>query len=335
MRKLIIFCIILCLLLTGCNMSKVQTRTVFAMDTVMELTVYSDSDTLMDEIENRISDLEGKLSVTKEDSDINILNTKSVSNLSEDTRRLITESLELCESTDGALDISVYPAVAAWGFTTGENRIPSQAEIDELLEKVDYTKIWIKDHLVSVPLGMQIDLGSVAKGYTGDVICAYLRVNGVSSALLNLGGNVQAFGSKPDGSDWSIAIQHPTEEAYLGILEISDKAVITSGGYERYFVGEDGETYCHIIDPETGRPSDSGLVSVTIVGERGLVCDALSTALFVMGLSEATEFWRSGEYEFEAVFVTEDGGVYITEGLEDNFTLGKEYEKQGLTVIER
>ncbi len=335
MRKLVIFCISLCLMLAGCSFCSLRSDVVFAMDTVMELTIYSDSDTVFDEVKDRISQLDNKLSVTIEGSEIQTLNSEGISNLSEDTRYLLSEALSICESTSGALDISIYPIMTAWGFTTEEYRVPSSSEIEELLQNVDHTKVVIDDNVAVVPQGIKIDLGSVAKGYTGDVICELLRENGITSALLNLGGNVQALGSKPDGSNWNIAIKHPTDEAYLGVLEISDMAAVTSGGYERYFEGDNGEIYWHIIDPQTGYPADSGLISVTVVGKSGLVCDALSTALFVMGIDEAVDYWKNGDQEFEAVFVTEDGSMYITEGLVDSFKQSDEYVKLGLTVIER
>lgn len=336
MKQLAIVCGVICLLFSGCSKEvsvEPQTRTVFAMDTIMNLTVYTESETLMDEASGRITDLENKLSVTLEGSEIHTLNTEGTSFLSEDTRALMKTALELCDSTDGALDISIYPLVTAWGFTTGEYRIPDDAELKELLDKVDYTAVELDGSNALIHNGMKIDLGSVAKGYTGDVIYGLLRDSGVTSALLSLGGNVHALGSKPDGTDWRVAVQHPTKEDYLGVLSISDVAAITSGGYERYFVGDDGATYWHIIDPATGSPVDSGLISVTIVGKNGLVCDGLSTALFVMGLEDATEYWRSGEQEFEAIFVTEDEDVYITEGLQERFTLAQAYANLNLTVI--
>jgi thiamine biosynthesis lipoprotein len=171
---------------------------------------------------------------------------------------------------------------------------------------------------------MEIDLGSVAKGYTGDRVIELLRENGVTSALLNLGGNVQALGTKPDGSPWRVAVQDPSGDGCLGVLEIDDQAVITSGGYERYFV-EDGVTYWHIIDPADGAPARSGLISVTIVGDSGLLCDGLSTSLFVMGLEDAAQFWRENG-GFEAVFVTESGQILITEGLQERFSLLEDTE---------
>ena len=336
MKKWMIFFLAFCLVLCGCSVpAKAQTRTIFAMDTVMDLTVYTGNDGLISEAINKINELEKKLSVTINGSEIHTVNTTGSCVLSDDASDLLTAALELCASTGGALDISIYPVVSAWGFTTGEYRIPEQAELEALLNNVNYSAIVLEEGVISVPNGMQMDLGSVAKGYTGDVISTFLKENGVTSALLNLGGNIQAVGSKPDGTPWRVAVQHPTEEDYLGVLSISDEAVITSGGYERYFVGEDGNTYWHIIDPATGFPVDSGLISVTIVGENGLVCDGLSTALFVMGLEKATQYWRSGVQDFEAILVTDDGKLYITEGLQAQFTLSENYEDVVLTVITR
>ena len=187
--------------------------------------------------------------------------------------------------------------------------------------------------MVTLPEGMEIDLGSVAKGYAGQLAAQMLRNSGVESALLNLGGNVQTVGAKPDGSPWQIGIKDPKGEDAMMVLSIADQAVVTSGGYERYFE-QDGQTYWHIMDPFTGHPADSGLISVTIVGDEGVVCDGLSTALFVMGLEKAADLWaQSGD--FEAVFVTASGEVYITEGLRDHFALTERYADTPVSVIER
>lgn len=308
---------------------------IFAMDTVMELTVYSENDTVLSLAADRISELESLFSVTLPDSDISRLNSNGLCTLENDTAELMKNALEICESTSGSLDITVYPIVRAWGFTTGEYRIPSDSELKALLENVDYTSLSLNGNDATLSEGMQVDLGSVAKGYTGDVLCDLFRQNGVTSALINLGGNVQTLGAKPNGSKWKIAVQHPTDnENYLGILSIENMAAITSGGYERYFIGEDGNHYCHIINPHTGKPSDNGILSVTVVGESGFLCDALSTALFVMGLDEAKEYWKSHS-DFDFIIMTADEKVYITEGLCECFTLSDAYSSLPLTVIER
>lgn len=312
------------------------TSSFFAMDTVMELTLYGD-ETQLDAAQTCVETLEAALSVTREDSEIYAINHNGSGVLSAQTADLLYQSLALCSRTDGALDLSIYPVVRAWGFTTGEYRVPDPGELAALLANVDYTRILLDmpSGRVDLPVGMEIDLGSVAKGYAGDRVTELLRENGVTSALLNLGGNVQALGAKPDGSPWRVAVRDPFGSGYAGILEITDQAVVTSGGYERYFV-EDGQTYWHILDPADGTPAHSGLASVTIVGSSGLVCDGLSTALFVMGLDSAAELWRASD-DFEAVLITEDGRIHITEGLENAFSLsdGQADDSGLLTVIRR
>lgn len=298
---------------------------VFAMDTVMNLTTYGGSDQLLKDAEAAIRELENLYSVTYETSEIYAVNKNGSGTLSDKTSELMSFALDICRKTEGALDISIYPAVREWGFTTGEYKVPDEAVLRDILKNVDYSRIQMSDDGTSVQLAenMKIDLGSVAKGYTGDLVTEMFREAGVKSALINLGGNVQTLGKKTNGNDWKIAVQDPYGGEYLGIVEVSDKAVITSGGYERYFEDEEGNLYWHIIDPATGRPADSGLVSVTIVGEKGVYCDALSTSLFIMGRDKAVDFWR--EYQdFDMILVDEDGTVTVTEGISDSFELADE-----------
>ena len=192
----------------------------------------------------------------------------------------------------------------------------------------------LKENVVILPDGMQLELGAVGKGYTADIISELLKGQGVTSALLDLGGNIQAVGTKPDGSDWRIGLKNPEGEGSLGVLSISDCAVVTSGNYERYFTGEDGKIYGHIIDPKTGRPAESGLLSVTVIAPEGKLCDALSTSLFVMGCDKAAEYWR--EYQdFEMILITEDGEIHLTEGIKDKFTLESDYSDRKVNVIGR
>ena len=324
-------------LLTGCSGAPAQgpeSATFFAMDTAMDFTVYGDA-ALLDEAETLIGSLEEQVSVTDEHSDIYAIDHTGSGSLSGNAAELMEQALELCRRTGGALDISVYPIVRAWGFTTGGYQVPDEETIQSLLPLVDYTQIQYDaaTGVVALPEGMEIDLGSVAKGYAGQLAAQMLREHGVQSALLNLGGNVQTVGTKPDGSPWQIGIKDPQGEDAMMVLSVEDQAVVTSGGYERYFE-QDGQTYWHIMDPSTGHPADSGLISVTIVGDEGVVCDGLSTALFVMGLEKAADLWaQSGD--FGAVFVTASGEVYITEGLQDRFALTEQYADTPVSVIER
>lgn len=324
-------------LLAGCAPpAEPLERTFFAMDTVMALRLYQGGgEALLDAAEGRVRELESLLSVTDEASEVYALNHSGEARLSPDTAQVLAGALALCARTGGALDISVYPVLRAWGFTTGEYSVPDGETLAALLPLVDYTRVGADSAApgqgrvrVCLPEGMELDLGSVAKGYTGDQLARLLADGGVASATLDLGGNIQTIGARPDGSPWRIGIRNPDGEGNLGIVEVVDEAVVTSGGYERYFE-EGGVRYWHILDPQTGTPARSGLASVTVVGGSGRVCDGLSTALFVMGLDGALEHWRQNR-DFEAVFVLEDGSVTITQGLEGRFTLSQ--KERTLTV---
>ena len=322
----IIAVLIMLLTVSSCANSE-KTAEFFAMDTYMSVKAYGGDDAV-NKAEALVFELERKLSATDSSSEISAVNSAGSAKVSKETAELVASALGLCELSGGALDISVYPVTRAWGFTTGEYRVPQEAELEELLRLVDYTKVTVSGDTVTLGEGMLIDLGAVAKGYAGDRVTELLRSHGVKSAIINLGGNVQCLGRKPDGSRWKIGVQDPAGSGYVGVIEAEDEAVITSGGYERFFV-EDGKTYWHIIDPSDGRPADSGLISVTVVGKSGLACDGLSTALFVMGKEKAASLWRE-KGGFEVVFVTENGEIIITEGILDRFTPSGGYEVSGV-----
>lgn len=329
--------------LTGCGgEQKVssQSSQVFAMDTVMLLTVYGDqAQQGLDQAEQTIQKLEKLWSATDENSEIWALNHSGGNwvELSEDTREILSRGLELCALTDGALDLTAYSAVQAWGFPTGAYRVPDETELEQLVGTIDYTQVELDDNQTRLPEDMSLDLGAVAKGRLGEVLSQDLKELGVTSALLELGGNIQTVGTKPDGSRWRVGIQDPNsqEGGYLAIVEVADQAVVTSGDYQRCFE-QDGQTYCHIMDPATAAPADSGVDSVSIVGSDGTVCDALSTALFVMGEVKGAQFWKDHpELDFEAIFVSQDGSIAVTEGLGEHFTLADGYQDREVTVIHR
>lgn len=323
----------------GCQVEDVEKESrIFAMDTVMTLTYYGqDRESGREALEEGVAavyELEDLLSATAPDSEISALNEAGQAHLSPDTAQLLSAALELCALTGGALDITAYPAVEAWGFTTGEYRVPNQAQLEELGDRIDYTQVSLDQEGASLPDGMKLDLGAVAKGYTADRLAKLAQERGITSALLDLGqSTILALGAKPDGSPWRIGIQDPQGEGYLGVLELEGQAMGTSGGYQRYFE-KDGVRYWHIIDPATAAPARSGLLSVTVVSPSGLACDGLSTALFVMGLERGTQFWRDHpELEFEALFILEDGSLALTSGLKDSFTLAQGYEDREVEVL--
>lgn len=317
-------------ILTGCSapaeeMQQPVERSLFAMNTYMTFTAYGeDAQAALQEAEECIQQVEGLWSVTDEDSEIYQANHSGGQpvTVSEETAEIISFALEMAQRTGGALDPTIYPVLTAWGFTTDSKQVPSQQQIAQLLEQVGYDRIQINGSELTVPDGMELDLGAVGKGYTADLVTEILRRHGVTSALISLGGNIQAIGSRPDGSDWRLGIRAPWESGNLGVLTVSDAAVVTSGGYENYFDDEQGNIYWHILDPSTGYPADSGLQSVTIVGREGKMCDALSTALFVMGAQSAEQYWRENG-GFEMLLVTDSGEILITEGIAEDFTLNE------------
>ena len=299
-------------------------RDIFAMDTYMSVTAYGEgADAAVDAAQAEIERLDALLSTGNEDSEIAKLNVSGTAELSEDAGYLVERALELNEETDGAFDIAIYPVMEVWGFPTQNYQVPSEELLQERLALADASQISYNKETREISFGkdgMEIDLGGIAKGYTSARIMDIFKSCGITSGLVNLGGNVQVLGTKTDGSKWRVAVQSPDDENdYLGVLSVFDKAVITSGGYERYFE-QDGKTYHHIIDPKTGYPAENGLTSVTIVSADGTLADGLSTSLFIMGKEKAAEFWRAHSDEFDAILLSEDGILYVTEGIADDIS---------------
>lgn len=299
----------------------------FAMDTYMTVTCYGDQceealQASLDEVE-RLDEL---LSVGNEDSEISQLNKRGEGTISEDTAVMVKKAMELYDTTGGAFDITVYPLMELWGFTTGEFAVPDEAELRTLLARVDSSRLSYdeKNSVLTLGDGQGIDLGGIAKGFTSDRLMEIFQRYDLVSGTVSLGGNVQCYGTKTDGSLWRCGIKNPLDpdnsSSYLGILSVEDKAVITSGAYERYFVDEEtGETYHHILDPQSGYPADQSVVSVTIVSDSGMLADGLSTSCYVMGLEGAIDYWRNYGDDFDMILMTEDSEVYVTEPLKDNF----------------
>ena len=350
MKRFAAYVFLLALLLTGCGGpvdpdTAQESIQVLAMDTAMLITTYGErSPAAAYACEDVIRDLEAKLSRTLENSEVFRLNAAGTLEDSEaELRTILSQAGYYCQETGGAFDVTVAPVVSAWGFAGGdEYRVPSQEELDRLLELVDGSAVKVNGQTVALGPGQSIDLGAIAKGCAADRILEVLQEYEVPRANISLGGNVLVWGDRPDGTPWRVGIQDPArvgeQNAFAGVLELTDAFAVTSGGYQRYFE-QDGKTYHHIIDPATGHPADSGLRSVTVTAPaarkddwNGTMCDAFSTALFVMGEEKALEFWRErgAGGAFDLVLVTEDGRVLVTEGLADLFTLdetsGYQYE---------
>jgi len=333
---------LLCLfgvLFCSCSKSKepVQVQ-FFAMDTVMTVTVYGrQAEEAARAVQAKVNELDKLWSRTDENSDISRINAHAGDNthviISPETAELLKRSVEIMEESGGAFNPLLAPVMDAWGFTKEEHRVPGQEELEQLLELLWPMPAVENDEGYGEPRsflfseGQKLDVGGIAKGLASDISSRVLKEYDINGALLDLGGNLHTLGEKPDGTEWKVAVKDPNNpQSILAAFFMDGRTCSTSGGYERYFE-QDGQTYHHIIDPATGYPADSDLISVTVVGE-GAWADAYSTAFFVMGSEKALEFWqeKTGTVETaDLILVTKDKHVYITQGLEEGLNfLGEE-----------
>ncbi len=336
-----LFCALM--FMVGCSeqtktqeISPTETISFFALNTYVSLSASGDNaKEALQAARQVIETYEDKWSVTDNRSELYAVNHGGgiKRTISSETAEILRYALTMCQSTFGALDITVYPVLKEWGFTTGEYQVPTDERLAQLLALVGYEKILLDGNDITVPNGMELDLGAVAKGYIGDLVIATLIEYGIQSAIVNLGGNIQLVGRKSDGSDWNIGIRSPFENENFGTLKLNGKAIITSGGYQRNFTDDDGNVYHHIMNPQTGKPANSGLASVSIIADDGKLCDSLSTACFVMGAEKAIEYWKENG-NFDMVLVTEDREVLITETIADNFACAME-DKWKVNVIRK
>lgn len=324
------------LLLGGCAgpASTGSSEEFFAMDTYMALTVNDGDSQAASAARQEIVRLEALFSRTRSDSDIARLNAAAGAEepvaLDPETIAILSQAVTYSPN----FDITIAPVMDAWGFTSDQRQVPSQGELEQQLSLVDCRLLEIDSSAQTARLpysGMAVDLGGIAKGWAADRAADLLREHGVTSALLDLGGNITVLGNKPDGSRWRVAVRDPEDTSrQVCILSLSDRTLSTSGGYERYFEAG-GVTYHHIIDPATGYPAQSGLISATVISPSGSVADANSTNFFILGAQDALEQWRSTPPEegLDLVLITEDRHVYLTEGLEEG--LHFEGEANGYT----
>ena len=296
MKRFFAMVLTLSMLLCGCEPKPLE-RTFFTMNTVMQFKIWGkDADNGYGRIITKLQELESSWSATSEDSILWQLNNRNtIFQLEPGQAALLDKAETLSQRTGGAFNPKMRCLSEAWGFYNEQHRVPTQEEIDAAMADPQW------------------DLGGALKGYAGQKCAELLTDLKIDRALLNLGGNVQTYGEKPDGTPWQVGIQNPDGGNYVGIVSVEGTmSVVTSGDYQRYFE-KDGVRYHHILNPETGYPADSGLRSVTVICADGMTADCLSTALFVMGLEKGSEFWRESN-DFEAVFITQDGGIYATEG---------------------
>ncbi|MCM8781167.1 MAG: FAD:protein FMN transferase [Candidatus Omnitrophica bacterium] len=271
---------ILCLY--GCKDGQLYRETRLLMGTYVE--VVSPEKRAIPIAFEEIKKIENLLSKYKEDSEIARLNKYGSLKVSPQTLDVLKIAKNFWLVTDGAFDITVGPLVKLWGFMDRKYHLPEQDEISKALDFVGMDKISIneKENMVKLKnLGMQIDLGGIAKGYAVDSAVKRLRENGIKSCLINAGGDIYCLGDN-FGSPWRVAIQHPDREGFLDYLYLKDRAVATSGNYEQYFIKAD-KRYTHIFNPKTGYPVDLDISSVTVIASDCTTADALATAIFVLG----------------------------------------------------
>jgi FAD:protein FMN transferase len=247
--------------------------------------------------------------------------------LSGDTYEVLANAIEFSRRCQGLFDVTVGPLVDLWGGAKGTLKPPEESRIREVLPLVNYADLCLDPCRKTAGLqrkGQSIDLGGIGKGFAGDKFLEVYRRYDISSAFSNIGGNVVALGKKPDGSPWRVGIQHPRQTSTLiGLVSVIDKAVVTSGDYQRYFIGSDGRRYHHILDPSVGYPADAGLASVTVVADRSTDADGLSTCLFISGMKKGLELLKRFPGT-EAIFVSTGLQVHITTGLTECFQAGKD-----------
>lgn len=326
-------------LLVGCsNQNKKLPEakdSAFLMDTLVQMKAYGENaEAAVAESMDRIKFLEDLMSPTIESSEVYQLNNNPEQKvkLSPETEIVLEKALYYAKLTGGKFDPTVGALVDLWGIGTENARVPDQIEIETALDNIGYQYLTIDDnHQAEIKkAGVKIDLGGIAKGFAADQVKKIVEKHNVKSAFVNLGGNVLVIGSKADGSKWRIGIQDPRKDRgnVMAIIETTDQTIVTSGNYERYFI-KDGKLYHHILDPATGYPAESHLLSASIVSNSSFDADALSTAVYIMGVKAGLKFIENLP-GVEAMFITDELNVYLSSGLKNKV----EITSQDFNLIE-
>ncbi|WP_026478035.1 FAD:protein FMN transferase [Alkaliphilus transvaalensis] len=273
----------------------------------------------------RIRDIENTMSTSIENSDVYNINQnagQAAVKVSDDTLYVIEKGIEYKNITKGNFNITLGSLIELWGIGKDWQRIPAQEEIIEAQKHIDINQLEVEGNNVKInDPNMLMDLGGIAKGYAVDEAVKVLKANGIESGFVNLGGDIFVFGEKPDQSPWYIGIQKPelNSSSVMARIAMSNESIVSSGDYERYFIEEDVR-YHHIIDPATGYPSDSGVISVTILSDKAIDGDVLSTAVFILGLEEGLALIETLE-DVEVAIITSDKLVHISSGLDDKIEI--------------
>ena len=307
--------------MTGCSGAKSSTQTDqdltytdMLFDTVIKIQILDPADeSILDGLKKLCEKYDTMFSATNTDSELYKLNHANGQpfTVSSETANLIQEGIHYSELSGGAFDLTIEPVSALWDFKADKPTVPSSDAIAQAVSHVDYTKVDIQDNTITLEdPEAGIDLGAIAKGYIADQVKTYLKKQGIKHAIINLGGNVDVIGTKPDGSKYNIGIQKPFDESGEAItsVQLNDQTVVTSGIYERYFK-KNGKLYHHILDPRTGYPCENNLYSVSIITDSSTKADALSTTCFLLGYEKGMELIQSMD-GVEAIFITDDEKVH-------------------------
>lgn len=317
MKKNFLFLFLSTLLLfTGCDRrTNGEKQSFISLGTVCSITLPKGTrQSVYDAAKQEIIAVNDKFSRTSEKSELYALNRDKSIVASEEFYALVETAVSVAKLTDGAFDPAIGGLTALWNIATEHPHVPSDEEIARVDRSWSDIQMDPSSRRITVPKTMDIDLGGIAKGYAADKAKKTLAEHGVRQGLINLGGNVYALGAKEDGSDWRIGLRDPKgqEGSAFIIINLSDKAVVTSGGYERYFV-QDGKTYHHILDPSTGYPAKSDLLSSSIIGTDSTLCDGLSTAVFVLGSEKGLALINRLE-GYDCVLMKTDGTIIFSKG---------------------
>lgn len=304
------------------------------MGTAIKVTLYDGgSEKILDKVFDKIVELENLVSINKSNTEIDNLNKNSgikAVKLSEDSFNIVKKGLEYSKLSNGDYDITIGPLVKLWSIGLPEAKVPTKKEISQAIKSIDYSNVYIDENNREVFLkekGMMLDLGSIAKGYAADEIAKILKEEGVNSAIIDLGGNIYALGYKKENNKWKIGIQDPFTDRgnAIGTVTVANKSVVTSGIYERY-IEKDGKKYHHILNPKTGYPYETNIAGVSIISDKSIDGDALSTLVFTKGIDKGIEFVNKID-GVDAVFITNDKKVYVTDGIKEDFKIINENYK--------
>lgn len=334
--KKVFFILTLILLITSCAAEPQEdlSQTTYALGTIITINLYDQGNQdLMDDLIARVSEIEKLMSAQLDDSEVSLITAQAGIApvvVSDETFQVVERALHYADLSGGSFDPTIGPVVDLWGVGTDEAHVPSQDEIDSALKLVAYSKVVLDKEQQTVYLeekGMSLDLGGIAKGYVADALVEMLHETSVARAMINLGGNIYAYGEKRDGSPYKVAVQTPydTRNTYFGYVEVQDKTVVTSGPYERYFEAS-GQIYHHIFDARTGYPTEGDVVSVSIIAENSMDADALSTMLFTMTPEAGIALIESME-GVGCIYVDEEYGLSLSSDIKDIFTLTDETYK--------